>query len=123
MSYFDANCTLIKKNYQIIGISLIAQPNTKAEEFCKTFARGLLNRDSKFVLIPGKIIFSNLTSGCYSFQIEKEDSICVRALLCGWNGEIGIYKDGILVRGFKILKKTMRDCNVEETQLTPIILH
>jgi len=116
--YIEADCFLIKKGGQIIGISLIAQPQTEAEMFCASMPKQIVDGGGDIKFEDGKITFVNPCEGDVSFSIKSEDASALRAILNG-NRQLGLYRDGMLTSGFKIVLDGMEeeDERVELTRL------
>ncbi|MFT7644673.1 MAG: hypothetical protein ACI9BF_000324 [Candidatus Paceibacteria bacterium] len=112
MAYIEADCSLIKKDGEVIGVSLVAQPQTEAERYCASMPKQLVDGTGTIEFEDGKIIFDNPDGGGYpgkvSFTIDEESSTALQELLTG-DGELGLYNDGILTPGFKIVPEEMKD--------------
>jgi hypothetical protein len=120
MSYIEADCSLIKNDGQIIGVSLVAQPQTEAERYCASMPKQLVDGDGDIKFEDGKIIFHNPDGGGFpgevSFSIEEEDSAALQAVLNG-DRKLGLYNDGFMTPGFKIVLEGMEK-DGEKTELT-----
>lgn len=116
MSYIEADCSLIKNNGEIIGVSLIPQYQTEAQMFCASIPRQLVNGGGDIKFEDGKITFVNPDEGEVSFTIENDDASALQAVFNGGQ-ELGLYSDGIDQPGFKIVLKGMKN-DGEKTALT-----
>lgn len=120
MSYIEADCLLIKKNGQVIGVCLVAQPQTIAEKYCNTMPEQLAAGTGKIKFGDSKITFYNPAADGYpgevSFSIEDDDAAALQSILNG-EQELGIYNDdGLQTSGFKIVPEVMEEED-ERTQL------
>ena len=120
----DITLSLIKKGNELVGINLVAIPKTQAEVFCKLFPRQLENGESCFVFKyeQERFVFCSNTEGSYSFKIDPDDLKDLQYLLCGRKGPIAMYKEGVLIKGFKIIRRDMRNVH-ENTEPSTIILN
>lgn len=120
MSYIEADCSLIKKDGELIGLSLVAQPQAEAEFFCASFPRQLVDGKGDIEIKGGvKVTFIDPKEGSVSFSIEFEDATALQELLSG-NGKLEIHPDGILTPGFKITREGMKD-EGEKSQIDRIV--
>lgn len=118
MSYIEADCSLIKKDGQIIGVSLVAQPQTEAEMFCGSMPKQLVDGKGDIKFEDGKVTFVNPREGEVSFSIENGDASALQSILNG-DKKLGLYRDGFLTPGFKIVLEGMEK-EGEKTELTRI---
>lgn len=120
MAYIKADCSLIKKDGQVIGVSLVAQPQIQAKKYCNTMPAQLAARQGEIKFEDGKIIFCNPDGDGYpgevSFFIEDGDATALQSILEG-EQDLGIYDDGVQTPGFKIVPEEMKE-EGQKTQLT-----
>ena len=119
MAYIKADCSIIKKDGQVIGVSLVAQPQTEAERYCASMPKQLVDGKGDIKFEGGKIIFNNPDGGGFpgevSFSIEDDAAKELQAILNG-DQKLGLYNDGFLTPGFKIVPEGMKD-EGEKTEL------
>jgi hypothetical protein len=116
MSYIEVDCSLIKKDGRVIGVSLVAQPQTEAEFFCASMPKQLEESKGEIKFEKGKVIFVNPIEGEVSFSIENNDASALRAILNG-DQRLGLYDDSCLTPGFRIVPEGM-DKEGEKVSLT-----
>ncbi len=105
MAYIEATCSLLKKDGQLIGVSLVAEPQTEAEIFCASFPKKLSDeKDQAQIGIRNdtQLTFIHPKEGEVSFALPDDDIEAVRQLITGKSGNLGLYRDGFMTPGFKI---------------------
>lgn len=118
MSYIEVDCSLIKYEGQVIGVSLIADAQTEAEMFCNSMPRQLVDGKADIKFEDGRVTFVNPGEGQVAFIINKQDAQALQDLLSRDTG-LAIYKDGLLTPGFKIVPWQMAEVG-EKIELTRI---
>ena len=116
MSCIEAECSIIKKDGEIIGVSLVAMPQTEAEKFCDSMPQKIVDGNGDINFEDGRINFVNPGEGEVSFSIEMNEAFALQSVLNG-DKELGLYRDGLLASGFKIVFKGMED-EGEKVKLT-----
>ncbi len=109
MSYIEADCSLIKKNGRLVGLSLVAQPQSEAEIFCNSMPKQLVEGSGNIKLGNGKLTFVNSNKDEVSFAISDDDATAVHELLTGKNGELEIHRDGFFTPGFRIVRAGQKE--------------
>lgn len=98
-----------KKDGKLIGISLVAEPQTEAEMFCSSFPKQLTKRKGRIIVLLGKVAFINPMERAFVlFAIEDEDASNLNSMLHDESITLGLYNDGILTPGFKITLRGMQ---------------
>jgi hypothetical protein len=105
MAYIEAECFLVFDERGLIGLSLIAMPQTEAECFCRTLPRQLQEGRGNIDLNGGILTFVNPDEKTeVSFLVVKEYEDNFEQL---WNGNHGqtfsYHRDGFLTPGFKLV--------------------
>jgi hypothetical protein len=116
MPYIEADCSILKKDDEVLGVSLIAQPQTEAEFFCGSMPRQIAEKKGDIKIEDGKIIFVNPLEGEVSFSISDEDGTKLKELMKSGR-KFGIYNDGCLTPGFKIVPVEMEHEKLERVEL------
>ena len=117
--YIEVNCALLKREGTLIGLSLIAEPQTEAERFCQSFPKGIRDDTADIKCENGTVSFIHPRDGSVSFKVGDEDAVSVQAMLAGEFGELDLLRDehAVLCPGFKLIRAGMKDGRVERTDL------
>lgn len=108
MADFMTNFEVLKdfKTGEVNGFSLVAQPQTKAKVFCRTFPKALIVGTATIEFEEEKIIFDHPTCsfpGKCTHRISAEESIALQKLLFGNEHQLKFERAGSLTAGFKIV--------------------
>lgn len=109
MASIEAICSIIKKAGQVIGFSLVAEPQNKAECFCRSMPTHLIQKTGSIEFKNGKITFIHPQEGEVSFVIDNTDASILQELLSHSDDDLGLYNDGLLTPGFKIVMSGMEN--------------
>jgi hypothetical protein len=100
----------------IVGFSLVAEPQTEAEEFCSTLPKAFKEGRGSMDIVPDvggkyKIIFANegcCFGGTFEVMVTEEQGKAIQEL---WKDtqKLGLYKDGLFGPGFKIVLISEKD--------------
>ncbi len=103
---FEIDFSVLKnKEGRIVGFSAIAQPHTESEFFCGSFLSALWKGKASIQIKDEEIDFIHPTCefpGTFSVKVEAEEIEAI-ALLMKDTKKLGLYKDGILTPGFRIV--------------------
>ncbi len=84
-SRFKTRFDIIKnKNGEVVGFSLLAQPQAEAEEFCKTFPRALILGKADIRVEDEEIIFDHPTcffEGICTHKVNTTDASSLQKIL------------------------------------------
>jgi hypothetical protein len=111
MAYIEAECFLVFDEEGLIGLSLIAMPQTEAEYFCGTLPKQLQEGRGDIDLNGGILTFVNPDEKAeVSFLVAKEYEGDFKQL---WNGNHGqkfsYHRDGFVTPGFKFVLTGQED--------------
>ena len=89
----------------VIGFSLVAQPQTEAEEFCITFPKAFMDGNANIRFEGDEIVFDHPncdSSGRCAHKLGAADAVSLRELLSG-KYQLQLERAGLLTPGFKIV--------------------
>lgn len=101
MSYTEVECALVKKDGQIIGLTLVAPPKTQSEMFCDNMMGQLVDGHGHIKFTHRKVTFTSSDLGDVSFLIEDDDAGVLQSIL-GDNKKTNISILDFPRQGFKI---------------------
>jgi len=103
MNHCEINFEILRNNAKkIIGIQLIAEPQTEAEYFCAKFPRGLMDKKSDIQFNDGKMILTHETEGEHEIELNESDLREIHELLNG-SKKKKLEKTAVLTPGFRII--------------------
>lgn len=115
MSNIEVVCSLIKNEGKVIGLSLVAEFQTEAEMFCSALIRQIINSKEGISRGDDKICFFLIKYGRHptiteqvEFQIDDKDASDLFEAI-GPTKDVGLYKDGMLAPGFKMVPVGMEN--------------
>jgi len=111
---------IIRDKEKIIGFSLVACAQTEAEYFCAKFPKALVEGKADIKFKKGTIIFEYPEEGTCDFEIGAEDVKTLKNLLEGKEEKFGLYNDGFLTPGFKIVLEGMQDSGEKDPAINSL---
>ncbi|MFC1629765.1 hypothetical protein ACFL11_00875 [Patescibacteria group bacterium] len=101
---------------RIVGISLVAQPQTEAEIFCSSFPGALIDEKASIGIegsdeMGKRVDFNHPTcafAGTYSVDVTPEQAETIKTLLAD-DDNLALCRDGAMTPGFKIVLLKEKD--------------